>query len=292
MRSCIFSSILISLSFFIETVNAKVINTTDIFLIRQEVLKLTKDDLVTFDVKGVIFSPKDQILTHKFTPKYKQFLKQIELTKGIDEAKRLEKIVLLNYEPKLVDGNIPEIIKAIQRNGTKVIALTGGYTGAISVVQTKEDLRVETLKNFGIDFSSSFLVTAISFDSLIKKRSNDPLPLYKNGVLFTSRYPKGVVLKSFLEKIKFKPKKIIHIDNSIKKIDDVGKFADEAGIDYLGIHYTKIHENYSQELNQAVTDKKFEILVEKDLWISDKVAQCIITTKSSIEKCNKDNLVR
>ena len=231
MQSCIFSSILISLSFFIETVNAKVINTTDIFLIRQEVLKLTKDDLVTFDVKGVIFSPKDQILAHKFVPKYKEFLKQIELTKGIDEAKRLEKIVLLNYEPKLVDENIPEIIKAIQRNGTKVIALTGGYTGAISVVQTKEDLRVETLKNFGIDFSSSFLVTAISFDSLIKKRSNDPLPLYKNGVLFTSRYPKGVVLKSFLEKIKFKPKKIIHIDNSIKKIDDVGKFADEAGID-------------------------------------------------------------
>ena len=65
-----------------------------------------------------------------------------------------------------------------------------------------------------------------------------------------------------------------------------------AGIDYLGIHYTKAHENYSQELNQAVTDKKFEILVEQDLWISDKVAQCMITTKSSIEKCNKDNLVR
>jgi hypothetical protein len=288
MRSYIFLSIIISLSFFIETVNAKVINTTDMRLIRQEVLKLTKDDLVTFDVKGVIFSPKDQILAHKFIPKYKQFLKHIELTKGIDEAKRLEKIVLLNYEPKLVDENIPEIIKAIQRNGTKVIALTGGYTGAISSAQSKEDLRVETLKNFGIDFSSSFLVTEMSFDSLIKKRSNEPLPLYKNGVLFTSRYPKGVVLKSFLEKVKFEPKRIIHIDNSIKKIDDVKRFADEAGIDYLGIHYTKIHENYSQELNQAVTDKKFEILVEKDLWISDKIAQCMINTKSSIEKCKEE----
>jgi hypothetical protein len=292
MRSCIFLSILISLNFFIETVNAKVINTTDMFLIRQEVLKLTKDDLVTFEVKGVIFSPKDQILAHKFIPKYKQFLKQIELTKGIEEAKRLDKIVLLNYEPKLVDENIPQIIKAIQHNGTKVIALTGGYTGAISAAQTKEDLRVETLKNFGIDFSSSFLVTEMRFDSLIKKRSNDLLPLYKNGILFTSRYPKGVILKIFLEKVKFEPKRIIHIDNSIKKIEDVRMFADAAGIDYLGIHYTKAHENYSQELNQAVTDKKFEILVEQDLWISDKVAQCMITTKSSIEKCNKDNLVR
>ena len=159
MRSCIFLSIFISLNFFIETVTAKVINTADTSLIRQEVLKLTKDDLVTFDVKGVIFSPKDQILAHKFVPKYKEFLKQIELTKGIEEAKRLEKIVLLNYEPKLVDENIPEIIKAIQHNGTKVIALTGGYTGTISSVQSKENLRVETLKNFGIDFTSSFLVT-------------------------------------------------------------------------------------------------------------------------------------
>ena len=284
----IFLSTLISLSFFVETANAKVIKTIDTSVIRQEVLKLTKDDLVTFDVKGVIFSPKDQILAREFIPKYKQFLKQIELTKGIEEAKRLEKIVLLNYEPKLVDENIPEIIKAIQRKGIKVIALTGGHTGAISSVESREDLRVKTLKNFGIDFTSSFLVTEVSFDALIKKGFKAPLPLFKNGVLFASRYPKGVVLKSFLEKVKFKPKRIIHIDNSIKKIDDVERFADEAGIDYLGIHYTKIHENYSQELNQAVAGKKFEILVEKDLWISDKVAQCMINTKYSIEKCNKE----
>lgn len=288
----IFLSTLISLSFFVEAVNAKVIQTIDTSVIRQEVLKLTKDDLVTFDVKGVIFSPKDQILAREFIPKYKQFLKQIELTKGIDEAKRLERIVLLNYEPKLVDEDIPQIIKAIQRKGIKVIALTGGHTGAISSVESREDLRVKTLKNFGIDFSSSFLVHMVSFDSLIKKGSNDSVPLYKNGVLFASRYPKGVVLKSFLEKVKFKPKRIVHIDNSVKKIDDVERFADEAGIDYLGIHYTKIHENYPQELDQAVADKKLEILVEKDLWISDKVAKCMINTKSSIEKCNTKNLVR
>jgi hypothetical protein len=292
MQLRIFLSILISLNFFVETVNAKVIKTTDTAVIRQEVLKLTKDDLVTFDVKGVIFSPTDQILAHKFIPEYRQFLKQIELTKGIDEAKRLEGVVLLNYEPKLVDEDIPEIIKAIQRNETRVIALTGGYTGPLSAIESKEDFRVKTLKNFGIDFSASFLVPMVRFDALIKKDSNDPVPLYKNGVLFSSRYPKGVVLKNFLEKVKFKPKRIVHIDNSLKKIEEVESFADEAGIDYLGIHYTKIHENYSQELDQAVVDKKFETLVEKSLWISDKVAKCIINTKSSIEKCNAKKLVR
>ena len=43
MRSCIFLSIFISLNFFIETVTAKVINTADTSLIRQEVLKLTNE---------------------------------------------------------------------------------------------------------------------------------------------------------------------------------------------------------------------------------------------------------
>lgn len=288
----IYLSTLISLSFFAETASAKTIKTTDASVIHQEVMKLTKNDLVTFDVKGVIFSPDDQILRHEFVSKYRQFLKQIELTKGIEEAKRLEGIVLLNYEPRLVDEAIPEIIKEIQHNGIKVIALTGGYTGAISEVESKEDLRLKTLKNFGIDFSSSFSFPMISFESLIEKDSNNPVPLYKNGVLFTSRYPKGVVLKSFLEKVKFKPRRIIHIDNSSKKIDDVEKFAREAGIDYLGIHYVKIHEKYSQKFDQALADKKFEILVKKDLWISDEVAKCMIRTNFAFEKCSTKNLVR
>ena len=158
---------------------------------------MTKDDLVTFDVKGVIFSPKDQILVHKFVPKYKEFLKQIELTKGIEEAKRLEKIVLLNYEPKLVDENIPEIIKVIQHNGTKVIALTGGYTGTISSVQSKENLRVETLKNFGIDFTSSFLVTEVSFDALIKKALRLRCLYIKMVYYLLQGIPKAWFLKVF-----------------------------------------------------------------------------------------------
>lgn len=281
-----FLLILISLVFFIKTSSAKVIETTDTSVIRQEVLKLTKNDLVTFDVKGVIFSPEDQILAHKFMPKYIQFIKQIELTKGMEEAKRLDGIVLLNYKPMLVDKDIPEIIKAIQRNKIKVIALTGGYTGPTAGIKSREDLRVETLKNFDIDFSPSFLIPIIRFDSIIKKDSNSPVPLYKNGVLFASRHSKGVVLKNFLEKVEFKPKKLVHIDNSIKKIKEVEKFAHEAGIDYLGIHYTKIHEKPSQEFNQPLADKKFEILVERNLWISDEVAQCIISDGFTVEKCS------
>ena len=287
-----FLLILISLGFFIETSNAKVIKTTDASVIRQEVLKLTKDDLVTFDVKGVIFSAKDQILMHEFVPKYKQYIEVIKAQKGEDEAKRLDGIVLLNYEPMLVDEDIPEIIKAIQHNGTKVIALTGGYTGAIGEIKSREDLRVKTLKNLGVDFSSSFLVPMVKFDSMIEKDSNKPVPLYKNGVLFTARHSKGVVLKSFLEKVEFKPKKLIHIDNSIKKIREVEKFAHEAGIDYLGIHYVKIHENYPQEFDQQLADKKFEVLVEQNLWVSDRVAKCIISTNFAVEKCSAKGLVR
>ena len=54
MRSCIFLSILISLNFFIETVNAKVINTTDMFLIRQEVLKLTNEAIFFLNLNSKI----------------------------------------------------------------------------------------------------------------------------------------------------------------------------------------------------------------------------------------------
>ena len=38
-----------------------------------------------------------------------------------------------------------------------------------------------------------------------------------------------------MEKVKFEPKRIIHIDNSIKKIEDVRMFADAAGIDVAAV---------------------------------------------------------
>lgn len=269
----------------VDVSKAEIIETSDSDVIYREALKLTKDDIVIFDIKGVLFTSKDQILTHQFKPKFNEFLQQIKLEKGEEEAKRLEAIVLQNYEVVLIDENIPQIIKAIQNKDIKVIALTGGYSGSLSFIKNIENLRIKTLKEFNIDFSSSFPITEMKFD-LIVNDFTKPVPLYKNGVIFTSKYPKAYVLENFLQQLNFNPKKIIFIDNDIEHIEDVRKYAAKAGIDYIGVHYTKANEQQDEQmLDMSLAMKKFEILVAKNLWISDEVAKCMISNDFTIEKC-------
>ncbi len=46
-------------------------------------------------------------------------------------------------------------------------------------------------------------------------------PVYKNGVIVTNRAKKGDILIDFFKRISRKPKLIIFVDNSVKKLDDV-----------------------------------------------------------------------
>lgn len=55
---------------------AKMIETADAYLIREEILKFTAEDLITFDVKGVIYTPEDHILSPKHVPLFKQKLQR------------------------------------------------------------------------------------------------------------------------------------------------------------------------------------------------------------------------
>jgi hypothetical protein len=52
------------------------IETADAYLIREEILKFTAEDLITFDVKGLIYTPEDHILSPKHVPLFKQKLQR------------------------------------------------------------------------------------------------------------------------------------------------------------------------------------------------------------------------
>ena len=169
---------------------------------------------------------------------------------------------------------MPKIIKDIQDKGIKVIALTGGYGGPISFVESMEDLRLKTLKEFDIDLSNAFLLKEMKFDSLVKDPGK-PVPVYKNGVILTSKYPKAYVLENFLHQLNFKPKKIIFVDNDIKHIKDLKEFSAKIGANYIGIHYTKMDKNIPQAFDAALAQKKLEFLKANNVWLSDDEAKAM-----------------
>lgn len=151
-----------------------------------------------------------------------------------------------------MDPNILNILADIQSKQIKAIALTSGYTGKFGYIEKREDLRIEKLKEVGISFKDSFPeIEPIIFDN-IKKADPKHYPMFKEGIVFACRLPKGEVLQSFLTQAKFTPKKIIFVDNKLKNIKSVQEFCENAKIDFHGFHYTfldniQVSINYSSD---------------------------------------------
>ena len=195
----------------------------------------------------------------------------------------MHSIILKSYESKLIDPNMLQIIKKIQEKNIKIIAVTSGKIGQYGEIESREDLRFDVLKKLGFDFSSSFSVSNITLDN---KPNEIPL-IFKNGILFTSNALKGDSLSKFLQHIKFKPKKLIHIDNSMRMLVNMESYCKENNIEFLGIHFTKIFRKHSELLDSKIVEKQFEILQTEGKWISDPIAKCMIDKNLTIDQCSK-----
>jgi hypothetical protein len=209
---------------------------------------------------------------------------------GNEKTDKLVSIILKERQVMLVDDNIPSLISSLQARGVKTIALTSGYTGSFGKIKKREDLRIKTLKKLGIDFSNSF-PNKKEFTLAEGEHSSteDSMSIFKKGVLFASRQDKGVVLKLFLDQANYTPAKIVHIDNNKGRIKEVEKYAHGAGIEYLGIIFSKEREKSSKKLDTKIADKQFEILETEQTWISDKVTRCIIYDRQTLSVCKKQN---
>lgn len=236
---------------------------------------LEQNDIVSFDVKNVLFEPIDQVLRPNHRKVVKTHFKNLKDELGDKQTQILESIMLASYKPVLVDEEMPAIIKKIQRQGFKTVALTSGKSGPFFHIQSRENMRLKTLKDLGIDFSNSFTeANYISFEDI-----KHPF-LFKDGVIFTNRAPKGGVLVDFLAKIDTSPNYIIHVDNSLNKLLELEETFKNHEVNFIGLHFVKAYADKTP-LNQEIADKKFEILKEQQRWISDETAAKLLNAHNS-----------
>jgi hypothetical protein len=206
-------------------VHAQIIETTSFTEIREAIKEGDKDTLVIFDVKSVLILPQgqDSNSIDRYSPA---------------EREKLYSKILIQLKPALVDPNILNIFADIKSKQIKAIALTSGYTGKFGYIEKREDLRIQKLKEVGISFKDSFSEIKPTIFEDIKKVNPKHYPMFKEGIVFACRLPKGEVLQRFLTQAKFKPKKVIFVDNKLKNIESVQEFCQNAKIDFHGFHYT------------------------------------------------------
>lgn len=254
--------------FALLTVNTmfagEIITTNDFTVIEREAHQLDNNSLILFDVDATLIVPNDVLLK----PKGKGLFEQ--LIAGYTD-RDLFREIRMQAPHSLLDERSIDLIQYLQHNKIPVIA----FTAAPSKIHGVEEIgawRVDELKQHGFDFSLAF--PNLTFIELPKNPSQQHLPLFKSGVLYSSFHSKGDILIMFLQKIGFKPTKVVFVDDELKHVESVVAALDQENIPCVGIHYTAANKAPC-ELNEELSVFQIHYFVEHDVWLSDKKKQSI-----------------
>ncbi|MDR0968191.1 MAG: DUF2608 domain-containing protein [Holosporaceae bacterium] len=265
---------------------AKMVKTDKIADIEIEFAQADDETLVIIDCDGVLIEPVDNVLKtqnarfcFKMLDDYAKKLKETSFSeKEINEEIRLiMSIGWKSAKQELLNKEWPELIKALQSRGIKVVLLSACGTGGWGVIKSTSEWRYDELLKFGIDFKKSWLgfkKIVFSDFGLRKDRVWKGYPVFENGMLLSANEQKGDVLKAFLAKIpQYKFKKIIFIDDHQNMIESVQKAADDLGIKSVCIEYVYASTKKFPPLDEEKAKKQGEILCKERRWVSDEEIQ-------------------
>jgi hypothetical protein len=181
----------------------------------------------------------------------------------------------------LIEPDILRILDLLKSKDIKSISLTNSITGSYATFPSFEKMRIDQLESLGVSFSSSF--PHIPCCRLKKFRPNPMTaglkrgryPLFKRGILFTNKNPKGMVLEAFLKHLAWVPERIIFIDDRSSFLKDVQELCASKNIPFNGFLY----RGMDSRLRKADEETARLQLVhfEKHLiWINDERAKRIL----------------
>jgi hypothetical protein len=242
--------------------------------VRTTIKDADEHTLVIWDIDGVILIGQDRIfhsdnIYSGLNQKYVEYIcAKYKLTK-LQSDRFLSQLLLLRTI-KLVDDQLLNIIHDLKNRRIKAIALTQFATGPLGDIPSIADWRINELKKLGIIFD-------FAFDDLIQLELNKLNkikgyhPLYKSGILFCERHPKGDVLGEFLDMIKWRPNKVIFIEDKLENLKVVQAELRSRNISYVGLHYTE-SAKHPTAINDKVVKLQYEQVLANGIWLDDQAA--------------------
>lgn len=257
--------------FYSKNLSSLILEAPNLALVECEIQKLDENALVVLDVDYTLIVPDDLILGPCGEAFFQEYVRKALLTPDLIEL--LGSKISLQSKVSLVDEKILDILNQLKQRKIKTIALTAIPTGVWGLIPNVEEWRVKQVAALGIDFGWSFpSLDSFYFEGFSGKRSS---PVFKEGILGTAKYPKGEVLIAFLQKIDFKPSKIIFVDDRMVYIQSVETELQKAGIPSISFYYTAAFNRLCR-LDHAVAQFQLDHLFQKKEWLSDQEAHKIV----------------
>ncbi|MCK4517196.1 DUF2608 domain-containing protein [Candidatus Babeliales bacterium] len=232
---------------------------------------VTPRSLVVWDLDAVIMEPVQMLGNDSWA--YYEGDKYIDrcgdVKKGLDAFWPTWFRVQEKVTVKLVEKSFLDVYKKIALRNAKNIGFTA--RGIPLVERTKVQL-----SSIGVDLEKN------NWSS--KKEVSSDLFSFKHGTLFGAiGCDKGACLKSFFNKIKQQPIKIVFIDDRTKNIVSLQKMCREERIPFVGIRYGGADESI-KNFRKDIVDTQLHILNKFDRVISDKKAEKMLSFFSDILK--------
>lgn len=248
--------------------------------INSQLARIKPTTMVVLNIEDVIAQPVDQILQSRHRASKQKLIRHLEGSLPEHEIEELLSLQIQTERLALVDPKVKEVMDNLKSRDVKVVVISNDWTGSYGLISSLEDLRLNKLKELGMDFSWSFgySTSPMIFDNY-KTTNPKRLPLFTHGVLFTCHMAKGEVLESLFTRMKWIPQEILYIDSLLKHIDSVGSFCQKHSISCTSILYNAALQKTAPELNHHLANLQFNVLKTQRKWLSDSEANTILNSK-------------
>ncbi|MBO6055975.1 MAG: DUF2608 domain-containing protein [Alphaproteobacteria bacterium] len=217
--------------------------TYDDKVLQQILEKADKDTLVIFDCDKVLIVPTDMLFSPANKSNYKKAIRYLNKKVGFSKADDILLDLRKRYKFRLVNDELPNIIRNMQAQGVTVLVLTSHWAGEFHGIKAVENLRKNELAPFDFDFKKSWngvdKITFYELPAKLPKYNVTRYPVFENGIIFACDLDKGTVLQKFLERIPQKFSKIIFVDDKMKNVRSIGKFCETNNISGKCVQYKK-----------------------------------------------------
>lgn len=249
-----------------------------IFTMQEAGLVLEKaddDTLVIFDVDRTLVQMGDQLLysgKSGFKKKINTFPAYSRLSS--EEQDTLLSIVLLKTSHEIIEFDAVELIHDLQKKNIKTLVCTTLETGEFGLIPSMEQWRIDTLAHLGLSFDAAFpQLEEIRFYPHEMSHS----PLYKQGALIASKRTKGEIISLFLERLEWKPKKIVMIDDQMTDLKSVEDDLKKFGIEFQGLHYRYVEELLKgYAVSEELIAFQLNYLLDNKIWLTDSEAYMLL----------------
>ncbi|MCB0404153.1 MAG: DUF2608 domain-containing protein [Bdellovibrionales bacterium] len=201
------------------------IHRTDVML--EPVGAIDGDSVLVVDLDNTVIESAQMLGSAQWFEYLFAGLKKSGLSAGEAYQQAIQQWVQIQdaTDVRPVEVSTPDFLRGIQAMGIRVMALSARPPQV-------SQRTLEQLANVGIDFTRpSIFVKDLPMQF---KRAS---ALYKQGVLFADRLDKGGVLAAFFDRIQFRPKRVVYVDDKLANVESVSRAMKKIGVAFEGYRY-------------------------------------------------------